>query len=85
MAGVVAGIGARVRRKEDPRLITGSATYTDDIQLPGTLYVQMVRSPFAHAAVRSVRREAALAVPGVVGVYTYEDLKDQFRAPLPCA
>lgn len=85
MAGTIAGIGARVRRKEDPRLITGAATYTDDIQLPGMLYAQMVRSPHAHARIRAIRKEEALALPGVVGVYTFDDLKDAFQAPLPCA
>lgn len=84
MAGSPTGIGARVRRKEDPRLITGAATYTDDIQLPGMLYAQMVRSPHAHARIVGIRKDDALAIPGVVGVYTYDDLKDAFKAPLPC-
>lgn len=79
------GIGAALKRKEDPRLITGSAVYTDDIQLPGMLYAHFVRSPYAHARIVSIDTAAALAVPGVAGVYTFSDLQPYFKAPLPCA
>lgn len=79
------GVGAAVRRKEDPRLITGSGTYTDDLRLPGTLYTAMVRSPHAHARILSVNGRDAQAAPGVVGVYTFADLRDLWQAPLPCA
>ncbi len=79
------GIGVALKRKEDPRLLTGSATYTDDLQLPGMLYVHFVRSPYAHARITGIDKSAALAMPGVVGVYTYADLQHCFKAPLPCA
>jgi carbon-monoxide dehydrogenase large subunit len=63
-------VGARVRRKEDPRLITGSSTYVDDIQLPGMLYAAFARSPYAHGVIRGVDAAAAEAAPGVVKVVT---------------
>jgi carbon-monoxide dehydrogenase large subunit len=66
--------GASVRRNEDPRLLTGSALFVDDVQLPGTLHVAFVRSPFAHARIRSVDVSAARARAGVVGVFTAADL-----------
>ncbi|MCL6648348.1 MAG: molybdopterin-dependent oxidoreductase [Chloroflexi bacterium] len=67
--------GASVRRREDPRLITGRATYTDDLQLPGMLYAAFLRSPHAHARIRAIDVEKAKALPGVVAVYTGADLK----------
>ncbi|CAA9550807.1 MAG: Aerobic carbon monoxide dehydrogenase (quinone), large chain [uncultured Thermomicrobiales bacterium] len=73
--------GAEVRRKEDPRLITGSSTYVDDIRLPGTLHVAVVRSPYGHATITGIDAAAALALPGVVAVFTGEDLK-AFCGPL---
>jgi carbon-monoxide dehydrogenase large subunit len=73
--------GSPQKRKEDPRLITGRATYVDDVTLPGLLYVSMVRSPHAHARIRSIDTTAARAVPGVVGVYTGGDLN---LPGLPC-
>jgi len=76
-------IGARVRRKEDPRLITGTATYTDDIVLPRMLHAALTRSPEAHARIASIDTSAAATMPGVVAVFTGADLKDAI-APLPC-
>ena len=76
-------IGARIRRKEDPRLITGMATYTDDIVLPHMAHIALARSPEAHARIVSIDTTAAAAMPGVVAVYTGADLKDAI-APLPC-
>ncbi len=64
------GVGARVRRVEDPRFLTGRARFVDDLQPPGVLAVAFVRSPHAHARVRSVRAEAARAHPGVADVLT---------------
>ena len=75
-------IGKPVKRREDPRLITGTATYTDDIQLPRMLYAAVLRSPWAHAHVRSIDVEPARTSPGVVAVYTGRDLADR---PLVCA
>jgi carbon-monoxide dehydrogenase large subunit len=68
-------VGATVRRKEDPRLITGSSTYVDDLKLPGLVSVAFVRSPYAHAAINGIDGSAALAIPGVHAVITAADLK----------
>src|SRR5829696_5825164 len=62
--------GTPVKRREDARLVTGSATFIDDITLPGTLHMALVRSPHAHAHVRGVDVGAALALPGVVATLT---------------
>ena len=67
------GIGQPVRRREDLRLVTGRGRYTDDISLPGQAYAAMVRSPHAHAVIRSIDKTAALAVPGVIAVLTGRD------------
>lgn len=79
------GIGSRVKRKEDPRLITGNGIYTDDIKLPGMVYAAFVRSPHAHARIKAVDATAAGALPGVLGVFTHQDLRPLWQAPLPCA
>ena len=68
-------IGQRVPRKEDPRLITGHGTFTDDITLPGMVYVSLVRSPHAHARIRHIDTAAATKEPGVVAVLTGKDLE----------
>ncbi len=68
------GIGAAVRRKEDQRFITGKGHYTDDINRPGQAYAYFVRSPHAHATVKSIDAKAASAMPGVCGVLTGKDL-----------
>jgi carbon-monoxide dehydrogenase large subunit len=75
-------VGARVKRAEDPRLITGRSTYTDDVRLVDALYAKFHRSPIAHGRVKSVSLDAARRVPGVVAVYTAEDL-GEFPEPLP--
>ena len=67
-------VGARVRRKEDPRLITGSSTYVDDVQLPGMTYLAFARSPYAHGTIKSVDTSAAEEVPGVLATLTFDDL-----------
>ena len=67
-------VGARIRRREDPRLITGRATYTDDVRLVGTVYAAFVRSPYAHAKIRKVDLGPALAHPAVVAAYSGDDL-----------
>jgi aerobic carbon-monoxide dehydrogenase large subunit len=76
-------VGRSLKRKEDPRFITGTGTYTDDITLPGVLHAAFVRSPEAHATVTSIDASAALARPGVLAVYTGEDL--ELAAGLPMA
>jgi aerobic carbon-monoxide dehydrogenase large subunit len=67
-------VGASVKRKEDPRLITGTSTYVDDVKLPGTLHVAFVRSAYAHAKIMGIDASAALEVPGVLRVMTGHDL-----------
>ncbi len=66
-------IGTRTPRKEDPKLITGRGIFTDDVTLPGTVYVSLVRSPHAHARIRRIDAAAARKEPGVVGVVTGKD------------
>jgi len=67
-------IGASLKRKEDPRLLTGQGTYVDDIRLPGMLHAVVVRSPYAHAVVRAIDPAGARALPGVALVATATDL-----------
>ena len=76
--------GSGIRRREDPRLITGAATYTDDIVLPGMLHAAMLRSPYAHAKIAGIDTSAAANAPGVVAVYTAADLEGELGAA-PCA
>src|SRR5580765_4043098 len=76
--------GSGIRRREDPRLITGTATYTDDLSLPGMLYAAMLRSPHAHARITKLDTSPARSAPGVVAVYTGADVKDALK-PVPCA
>src|SRR5687768_1626243 len=68
--------GARVRRKEDPRFLTGRGLFTDDVRIAGTVHATFVRSPYAHARIRGIDLDAARAHPGVVAVYTGKDLAD---------
>src|SRR2546425_4896505 len=75
-------VGKRVRRREDPRLITGTATYVEDIQMPGMHYAVIVRSPHAAARIRSIKTKQAEAAPGVVAVYTGQDTER--GGPVPC-
>ncbi|MPY92347.1 MAG: molybdopterin-dependent oxidoreductase [Acidimicrobiia bacterium] len=67
-------LGNAVRRVEDPDLLTGRGTYLANLRLPGLLHVAFVRSPVAHAAIRSIDAAEAVAMPGVVAVYTAADL-----------
>ncbi len=76
--------GSGIRRREDPRLITGQATYTDDIKLPNTAHAAILRSPHAHARIRSIDTSAAATARGVVAVYTGADT-DGVLNPIPCA
>src|ERR1043166_2940823 len=63
-----------VRRREDPRLITGAGEFVDDLRVPACLHAAMLRSPHAHARVRAIDVSAARRAPGVVGVFTAADL-----------
>ncbi|MBV8203150.1 MAG: carbon-monoxide dehydrogenase large subunit [Acidobacteria bacterium] len=70
----VCGMGHSMKRKEDPRFIRGQGRYVDDIKLPGMVHLAIVRSPYAHAKIKAIRTERALAVPGVLAVITGETL-----------
>jgi carbon-monoxide dehydrogenase large subunit len=75
--------GQPIKRNEDPRLLTGQALFVDDVQLPNMLHVAFLRSPYAHARLGSVDASAAREMPGVLAVYTAEDLGDFWkRGPL---
>ena len=63
-----------VRRREDPRLITGAGEFVDDLRVPGCLHAAMLRTPHAHARIRGIDVAAARRAPGVVGVYVAADL-----------
>ena len=76
--------GSGIRRREDPRLITGNATYTDDIVLPGMLHAAMLRSPYAHARIQSIDTAEAARASGVVAIFTAADTEGKI-APAPCA
>lgn len=75
-------LGARIKRREDPRLITGKAIYVDDLNFAGMVHVAIVRSPHAHAKVHHIDTAAARRAPGVVAVWTGEDVKARC-GPLP--
>ena len=75
-------VGKRIRRREDPRLITGTATYVEDIQMPGMHYAAIVRSPHAAAKIRSINIDAASEAAGVLAVFTGKDTEKV--GPVPC-
>jgi carbon-monoxide dehydrogenase large subunit len=75
-------LGAPIKRVEDPRFITGAGRYLDDIKLPGMTYMSILRSPYAHANIRSIDTASAAAMPGVLAVFTGEDIPYN---PLPMA
>src|SRR3970040_138210 len=67
-------LGASIKRREDPRFITGKGNFTDDLKLPGMTYAAFVRSPHAHAGIRTIDTARALKHPGVVAVFTGKDM-----------
>src|SRR5438132_2183491 len=75
-------VGQRIRRREDPRLIPGTATYVDDIQMPGMHHACIVRSPHGAARIASIDVKPALDLPGVVAVFTGKDTESV--GPVPC-
>ena len=79
------GIGQSVSRFEDPRLLRGRGCFVDDINLPGQAYAVLVRSPHANAHIRSINLEPALQSPGVLAVYTGDDVAADGLAPIPHA
>ena len=78
-------IGQPVSRKEDPVLLRGEGQYSDDLSLPGQLHAVMVRSRYAHGVLRGVDTAAARAMPGVLGIYTAEDLRAGGIQPMPAS
>ncbi|TQF83862.1 xanthine dehydrogenase family protein molybdopterin-binding subunit [Elioraea sp. Yellowstone] len=78
------GLSQPMRRVEDPRLLRGAGRYTDDLSLPGQSYGVVARSPHAHAVIRAIDPAPALAVPGVLGVFTGADLKKAGLGDVPC-
>src|SRR6201997_651367 len=79
----VGGMGHPIKRKEDFRFIQGKGNYVDDVHLPGMVYGQLVRSPYAHARIKSVNTENAKKVPGVLAIITGEDLAKANLAWMP--
>ena len=77
-------VGARIKRREDPRLIQGLAHYVDDIKLPDTLHVAILRSPHAHARINGINADAAQNLPGVKAVVTGRDIEGEVGG-IPCA
>jgi carbon-monoxide dehydrogenase large subunit len=77
------GYGRSVKRKEDPRFLRGLGNYVDDLKLPGMLYMDIVRSPYAHAKIVSIDTSKALAIPGVLAVITGKDLDAYKLAWMP--
>jgi aerobic carbon-monoxide dehydrogenase large subunit len=75
-------IGAPIRRREDLRLLTGRATFTDDIKLPQMLHAALLRSPHAHARITAIDARKAQALPGVVAVFTFQDIAP-IAQPIP--
>ena len=76
-------IGKRYKRNEDPRLLTGQALFVDDVDIPGMLHVAFVRSDYAHARILSIDTEEAKQRPGVVAIYTAEDMGDDWETGPP--
>lgn len=80
---VKGGIGQSILRKEDARFLRGKGNYVDDVKLPGMLYLDITRSPYAHAKITAIRTEKALKVPGVLAVITGKDLEAAGLAWMP--
>ena len=78
------GIGQPVPRTEDPKLVRGEGSYTDDVRLPGQAYAAMVRSRHAHGVIRSIDISAARGMPGVLGGFTGQDLAAAGYGALKC-
>src|SRR5579862_4266129 len=76
-------IGAKIHRREDPRLVSGEGRYIDDHRRPGTVYLSVVRSPHAHALIKSIDITAASKAPGVVAIYTHKDFAKVIDGTMP--
>src|SRR2546428_3708465 len=79
----IRGVGHSVERKEDDRFIRGAGNYVDDVTLPGMLHMELLRSPYAHARIRSIDTSRAAALPGVVAVVTGELMAQHNLAWMP--
>src|SRR5512140_417140 len=71
--------GQRIKRNEDPRLLTGQGLYVDDVELPNMLHAAFLRSPYAHAKINSIDVSQALQREGVVAIYTADNLGDYWK------
>ena len=76
-------IGAKIHRREDPRLVSGEGRYVDDFTRPGTISLSVVRSPYAHARIKSIDVTQATTAPGVVAVYTHKDFAKVLSGTMP--
>ncbi|MEI8219291.1 MAG: hypothetical protein RL022_1566 [Chloroflexota bacterium] len=74
-SAAIGGMGHSMKRKEDPRFLQGKGNYVEDVNLPGMLWMDIVRSPYAHAKIVSIDASKALAIPGVLAVITGKDLE----------
>src|SRR3989337_3693063 len=78
-------VGTSVKRREDASLLRGRGTYVENLSLPGTVFMTLVRSPYPHARIKSVNLDAARAADGVVAAFSGADLADDWKGSLPCA
>jgi len=78
-------VGGGVPRKEDPKLVTGQGTFVESVAPPGTVWMTLVRSPLAHAKIKSVKLDAARKAPEVIAAFSGTDLADEWQAGLPMA
>ena len=78
-------IGTPIKRREDDALLRGNGTFVDNLTLPGTLVMVVVRSPYPHARINGVNVEAARSLDGVVAVFSGADLADDWAGGMPCA
>jgi carbon-monoxide dehydrogenase large subunit len=77
-------IGQAVKRREDYRFLTGAGQYTDDVQIPNQTYAYFLRSPHAHAKIKAIRKDKATKAPGVVAIFTGDDIASAKIGGLPC-
>src|SRR3989304_6930830 len=78
-------VGTSVKRKEDASLLRGRGTYVENLTLPGTVFMALVRSPYPHARIKGVNLDAARAAEGVVAAFIGADLAEDWKGSLPCA
>ena len=76
-------IGAKVKRKEDPRLITGQGKYTDDVNLKGMCYLSVLRSMHAHALIKNIDTKEAEKLPGIIKIFTGKEINKKCPSPMP--